>query len=79
MVTPVGHLPVWQAWAWMQPMANMKPRAALHQSAPMAITRAMSNAVMILPDAPSLMRSRRFTPISVLCTRRSASRKGVPT
>ncbi|MNR15139.1 hypothetical protein D3C85_1316560 [compost metagenome] len=79
MVTPVGHLPVWQAWAWMQPMANMKPRAALHQSAPMAMTRAMSKAVMILPDAPSLMRSRRFTPISVLWTSRSASRSGVPT
>jgi glutathione S-transferase len=26
-------------WAWMQPSANMKPRAALHQSAPSAIMR----------------------------------------
>jgi hypothetical protein len=29
----------------MQPSANMKPRAELHQSAPIAIARAMSKAV----------------------------------
>ena len=55
VATPVGQRSVWQAWAWTQPMANMKPRAALHQSAPSAITRAISNAVTILPEAPSLM------------------------
>ena len=36
----------------------MKPRAELHQSAPSAMTRAMSKALTILPAAPSLMRSR---------------------
>jgi hypothetical protein len=41
--------PVWQVWAWMQPSANMKPRAALHQSAPSAIMRAMSKALITLP------------------------------
>ena len=34
LVTPVGQWPVWHGCAWMQPTANMKPRAALHQSAP---------------------------------------------
>jgi hypothetical protein len=29
----------------MQPSANMKPRAALHQSAPSAMARAMSKAL----------------------------------
>ncbi len=51
VVTPVGQLPVWQVCAWMQPSAIMKPRAALHQSAPSAIIRAMSKAVITLPGA----------------------------
>src|SRR5262245_10919460 len=55
LVTPVGHWPVWHCCAWMQPTANMKPRAALHQSAPSAITRAMSKPEVIArstePDA----------------------------
>ena len=38
----------------MQPSANMKPRAELHQSAPSAMARAMSKAVTILPLAPML-------------------------
>src|SRR5262249_25963383 len=33
----------------MQPSANIKPRAELHQSAPSAVTRAMSKALMTLP------------------------------
>jgi len=41
----------------MQPSANMKPLAELHQSAPIAIARAMSKAVAIFPAAP--MRIRR--------------------
>jgi hypothetical protein len=49
VATPVGQAPVWQDCAWMQPIANMKPRAALHQSAPSASTRAMSKAEVILP------------------------------
>ena len=42
----------------MQPSANMKPRAALPQSAPSAMTRAISKALMILPAAPMLDRDR---------------------
>ena len=33
----------------MQPSANMNPRAELHQSAPSAIARAISNAEAIFP------------------------------
>jgi hypothetical protein len=44
----------------------MKPRALLHQSAPIASVRAMSNAVITLPLAAMRMRSRRFSPTSVL-------------
>jgi hypothetical protein len=36
----------------MQPSANMKPRAELHQSAPSAMVRAMSKALTTLPAAP---------------------------
>src|SRR3546814_9473528 len=32
VATPVGQWSVWQLSDWMQPSANMKPRAALHQS-----------------------------------------------
>jgi hypothetical protein len=49
VVTPVGQRSVWQLKDWMQPSANMKPRAELHQSAPIAMARAMSKAVAILP------------------------------
>ena len=63
----------------MQPTANMKPRAALHQSAPRAIDRAMSKAEVILPDAPIRIRSRRPTPTSALWTKVSPSRSGMPT
>ena len=62
----------------MQPIANMKPRAALTQSAPSAITATMSKALMILPLAPSLMRSRKPAPTSVLCTNSRPSRSGTP-
>ncbi len=79
VVTPVGQWPVWQVCACRQPRANMKPRAELHQSAPMAMVRAMSNAVTILPLAATRTRSRRFTPTSELCTSMSASRSGAPT
>ena len=54
VATPVGQRSVWQLSDWMQPSANMKPRAELHQSAPSAIARAMSKAVAILPAAPML-------------------------
>ena len=52
VVTPVGQRSVWQLSDWMQPSENMKPRAELHQSAPIAMARAMSKAVAILPAAP---------------------------
>ena len=79
VATPVGQAPVWQCWAWMQPSANMKPRAALHQSAPSAMTRAISKAEVILPEAPSLTRSRSPTPMRALWAKDSPSRKGMPT
>ena len=41
VATPVGQRSVWQLSDWMQPSENMKPRAELHQSAPIAIARAM--------------------------------------
>jgi len=63
----------------MQPTANMNPRAALHQSAPSAMTRAMSKAEVILPEAPSFTRSRSPTPMSALWAKDSPSRKGMPT
>ncbi len=59
-------------------MANMKPRAELAQSAPMARTLAMSKALTILPLAPSLILSRRFRPTRVLCTNSRPSRSGTP-
>ena len=77
--TLVGQAPVWQACAWMQPSANMKPRAALHQSAPSAIARAMSNAPTTLPAQPMRMRLRRLSPTKVLCTSSSPSCSGAPT
>ena len=49
MATPTGQQLVWQAWAWMQPTENMKPRAEFAQSAPSASTLAISNEVTSLP------------------------------
>ncbi len=54
---------------------DMKPRAELHQSAPSAMTRAMSKAVMILPLAPSLMRPRTSMPTSALCTSQAVAQR----
>ncbi|MNE41572.1 hypothetical protein D3C80_1356510 [compost metagenome] len=59
-------------------MANMKPRAELTQSAPMASTLAMSKALTILPAAPMRMLERRFRPTRVLCTNIRPSRIGTP-
>ncbi len=79
VATPVGQAPLWQVWAWMQPSANMKPRAELHQSAPSAIARAMSKALTILPAAPMRTRPRSPSPTSVPWTSRRPSCSGVPT
>src|SRR5207237_10852571 len=54
-----------------------RSRAELHQSAPIDIARAISNAVATLPEAPILMRSRTFSPISALCTKLTPSRIGM--
>lgn len=78
VATPVGQRSVWHCWDWRQPTANMKPRAALHQSAPSAITLAMSKPETILPAAPSLILSRKFTPIRAECTKVRPSRMGMP-
>ena len=40
VATPVGQRSVWRFCACTQPSANMKPRAELHQSAPIASVRA---------------------------------------
>ncbi len=45
---------------------------------PKAMARAMSNALMTLPEAPKAMRSRRPTPTKVLCTKPKPC-NGVPT
>ena len=63
----------------MQPTANMNPRAALHQSAPKASTRAMSKAEVILPLAPMRIRSRSPTPTKALWAKDNPSRSGMPT
>ena len=78
VATPVGHLLVWQLCDWMQPMANMKPRAELAQSAPVARTLAISKALTILPLAPTLILSRRLRPTRVLWTNSRPSRSGTP-
>ena len=77
--TPVGQRSVWHDCDWMQPSANMKPRAELHQSAPNAMARAISKALAILPLAPILMRSRVLIPMRALCTKLRPSRNGIPT
>ncbi len=56
----------------------MKARAELHQSAPIAIERAIADAVTILPLAPILNRSRTPAPMSVLRTTRRPSFSGDP-
>jgi len=78
VLTPVGQLSLWQLSDWMQPIENMKARAALHQSAPSAMARAMSNALAILPAAPIRTRSRTPMPMSALCTKLRPSRIGMP-
>ena len=78
VVTPVGQLPVWQVCACMHPSANIKPRALLHQSAPSANARAISNALTIFPLAPTRMCSRKPAPTKVLCTKRKPSCSGIP-
>src|SRR5262249_10347351 len=75
---PTGHLLVWQRWDWMQPTANMKARAELHQSAPSAIDLAIAEAVTILPLAPILNRSRTPAPTNVFSTVSSPSLSGAP-
>ena len=69
VATPVGQWSVWQVCAWMQPSANMKPRAALHQSAPSAIdARDVEGADDLAGGSRAGCASRRSAPTSVLCT-----------
>src|SRR5450755_3294784 len=46
--------------------------------AAIAMARAMSKAVAILPEAPTRMRLRIFMPTSALCTKLTPSRIGMP-
>lgn len=78
VATPVGQRLVWQLWDWMQPTANMKPRAELTQSAPKASAPAMSNALISLPAAPIRISSRRPVPTRQLCTKVRPWRRGFP-
>ena len=54
----------------------MKPRAALHQSAPSAMARAMSKPLAILPEAPRRMRSRAPMPTSAIVHEAQAVAQG---
>ena len=58
----------------MQPNANMKPRAALHQSAPSASKRAISKAVTTRPLAPRRMDCRSPAPTRELWASTKPSR-----
>src|SRR6516165_5866792 len=58
---------------------NMKPRAALHQSAPSASKRAISKAVTTRPLAPRRMDCRSPAPTRELWASTKPSRSGVPT
>ena len=63
----------------MQPNANIKPRAALHQSAPSANKRAISKPVTTRPLAPRRMDCRSPAPTRQLWASTKPSRSGVPT
>jgi hypothetical protein len=54
VVMPVGQVLVWQRRAWMQPSANMKPRALLTKSAPQASAQAARAEVTSCPAAMTL-------------------------
>ena len=56
----------------------MKPRAELHQSAPITRARMMSKALTILPATPIRIWSRKPTPTRELWTKRKPSRIGIP-
>ncbi len=57
MATPVGHLPVWQRCAWMQPIAIIASRATLIMSQP------SPNASVDSCGKPELARADEHDPI----------------
>jgi hypothetical protein len=79
VVIPVGQVFLWHFSAWMQPSANMKPRAEVTKSAPAASAQAISPGFTSLPLAT--MRMRSLSPISLRksTSRGSASRIDMPT
>ena len=79
VATPVGQWLVWHFIAWMQPTANIIPRAERVKSAPWMIRVTMSNPLVILPDAPILMCSRRPVPTRQFCTIIRPCVSGIPT
>ena len=53
---PVGQRPVWQRWAWMQPMASIASRPTLTMSQPIAKA---SRALAGRPRRPEPMNTVR--------------------
>src|SRR3546814_6603138 len=74
VATPVGQRSVWQLSDWMQPSANMKPRAALHQSAPIAMVRAMSKALRSEEHTSELQSLMRIS-YAVFCLKKKKHNK----
>ena len=52
VATPVGQRPVWQRWAWMQPIASIASRPTLIMSQPSA---SASSAASGKPSRPAPM------------------------
>ena len=81
VATPVGQWSVWQVCAWMQPSANMKPRAALHQSAPSAMhARDVEGGDDLAARSRCWMRVAQAERRPACCARAAAPRcSGAPT
>ena len=54
VATPVGQLPVWQRWAWMQPTASIASRPTLIMSQPSASARSAASGK---PSRPAPMKT----------------------
>src|SRR5579885_2039997 len=75
---PVGQVFLLHCRAWMQPSANMKPRAVLMKSAPTHSAQATSAGVTSLPEAITRTRSRRPYSSSLSTSSGRLSRSGKP-
>jgi hypothetical protein len=59
VVIPVGQVFLLHCSAWIQPSANMKPRADTQKSAPIQSAQATLAGCTSLPEAMTLTRSRK--------------------